>query len=101
MRTCDGFFEMLAASGLAVTYDEVRLRTGHSEVAPGSVSLETRFSRRIPMKVPIVSAAMDTVTESRMAIAIAKLGGIGVIHRAFDPVAQKEEARRVKYHLSG
>lgn len=101
MRKCDRFFDVLEASGLAVTYDEVRLRTGYSEVAPGSVSLETRFSRHVPIKVPIASAAMDTVTESRMAIAIAKLGGIGVIHRGLSPAAQKEEVRRVKFHLSG
>jgi IMP dehydrogenase len=101
MRKCNRFFELLAASGLAVTYDEVRLKTGFSKVAPGAVSLETRFSRRVSMKIPVASAAMDTVTESPMAIAMAKLGGIGVIHRNLTPSEQKEEVRRVKYHLSG
>jgi IMP dehydrogenase len=101
MRRCDKFFELLEASGLAVTYDEVRLKTGYSVVAPNAVCLKARFSRRVPMKIPIVSAAMDTVTESRMAIAMAKLGGIGVIHRNLSPEEQKEEVRRVKFHLSG
>jgi IMP dehydrogenase len=101
MRTCNGFFERMEAIGLAVTYDEVRLKTNYSRVPPTSVSLETRFSRRVPLKIPIVSAAMDTVTERKMAIAIAKLGGIGVIHRNLTPLEQKEEVRRVKYHLSG
>jgi IMP dehydrogenase len=101
MRNCSRFFENLAANGLAVTYEEVRLKTGYSEVSPGHVSLETRFSRRVPLKIPIASAAMDTVTESRMAIAMAKLGGIGIIHRSLPPAQQKEEVRRVKFHLSG
>lgn len=101
MRRCDRFFAFMEGLGLAATYDEVRLKTGHSTVPPASVSLETRFSRRVPMKIPVASAAMDTVTESRLAIALAKLGGIGVLHRNLTPSEQKEEARRVKFHLSG
>jgi IMP dehydrogenase len=101
MRKCDSFFEQLAKNGLAVTYDEVRLRTGHSKVMPGNVSLKSFFSRNVPLNVPIASAAMDTVTESKMAIAIAKLGGIGVIHRNLTPKEQSNEVQRVKFHLSG
>ena len=81
MRNCDRFFARMADLGQAVTYGEVRLKTDFSSVPPALVSLETRFSRRVSLKIPVVSAAMDTVTESRMAIAIAQLGGIGVIHR--------------------
>ena len=101
MRKCDNFFEHLAENGLAVTYDEVRLKTGHSKVMPSDVSLGSFFSRNVPLKIPIASAAMDTVTESRMAIAMAKLGGIGVIHRNFAPKEQSNEVQRVKFHLSG
>jgi hypothetical protein len=91
----------LDAHGLAVTYDEVRLRTGHSEVAPTAVSLETKFSRRVSMKIPVTSAAMDTVTESAMAIAMAQAGGLGVIHRNMTPERQSAEVRKVKKFESG
>ncbi len=101
MRKCEKFFETLAQSGLAVTYSEVRLQTDYSEVLPNEVSTEARFSRSVPMKIPISSAAMDTVTESRMAIALALLGGIGVVHKNLTPKQQGDEVRRVKYHLSG
>lgn len=101
MRQCEKFFILMERLGLAVTYDEVRLKTGYSDIDPSKVSLETRFSRQVPMKIPVVSAAMDTITESRLAIAIAKLGGIGVLHRNLTPEEQREEARRVKFHLSG
>lgn len=101
MRKCDNFFALMEASGLAVTYDEVRLRTGYSCVLPSSVSLRTKFSRELSLNIPIVSAAMDTVTESGLAIALAKLGGIGVIHRNLSPEQQQAEIWRVKHHLSG
>ncbi|MGC9599393.1 MAG: IMP dehydrogenase [Minisyncoccia bacterium] len=101
MRKCDKFFKELEALGLAVTYDEVRLKTDYSDVMPSATVLTSRFSRNVPLKIPITSAAMDTVTESRMAIAMAKLGGLGVIHRGFTPKEQSEEVRRVKFHLSG
>lgn len=89
------------AEGWAVTYDEVRLRTDHSDVEPMLVHLDSRFSRRVGLRIPLVSAAMDTVTEHAMAIAMAKLGGLGVIHRGLTPTEQLEHVRRVKYHLSG
>ncbi len=87
--------------GIALTFDDVRLKTGYSEVMPKEVSLETRFSRNIHLKIPIVSAAMDTVTEYEMAIELAKLGGIGIIHRGLTPEEQARQVARVKFHLNG
>jgi IMP dehydrogenase len=101
MRNVDAFFQKMDALALALTYDDVRLKTAYSEVDPREVNIETRFSRNIPLKCPIVSAAMDTVTESRMAIALAKIGGIGVIHKALQPEAQASQVKRVKLHLNG
>jgi IMP dehydrogenase len=101
MRKCDRFFVLQSRLGIVVTYEEVRLKTMYSEVEPNSANVESRFSRRVPLKIPIVSAAMDTVTESRLAIALAKAGGLGVIHKNLSPDDQREEVRRVKFHLSG
>ena len=67
--------------GQGLTYDDVLLVPAYSDVLPREVSIKTRFSRNISLNVPIVSAAMDTVTESKMAIAIAREGGIGVLHK--------------------
>ena len=75
-----------------LTYDDVLLVPGYSEVLPRTVSLETRFSRHIELKIPFVTAAMDTVTEATMAIAIAREGGIGVIHKN---MSIDEQARQV------
>ena len=75
-----------------LTYDDVLLIPAYSEVLPKSVSLQTRFSRNIVLNVPFVTAAMDTVTESAMAIAIAREGGIGVIHKN---MSIEEQARQV------
>ena len=95
------FFERREADGLALTYDDVRLRTGPSDVTAGEVDIRSRFSRNVELMTPLVSAAMDTVTESKMAIALAKLGGLGVIHAGLSVEHQKEEVRRVKLHLNG
>ena len=65
----------------ALTYDDVLLVPGYSNVLPREVNINSKFSKNISLNIPIVSAAMDTVTESRMAIAIAQEGGIGVIHK--------------------
>ena len=75
-----------------LTFDDVLLIPAYSEILPREVKLSTRFSRNITLNVPVVSAAMDTVTESALAIAIAREGGIGVIHKNM-PIA--EQARQV------
>ena len=75
-----------------LTFDDVLLVPAYSEVLPREVNLSTKFSRRIELNVPIVSAAMDTVTESQLAIAIAREGGIGVIHKN---MSIQEQARQV------
>ena len=79
-----------------LTFDDVLLVPKYSEVLPTQVDVRSKFSRNIPLGIPIVSAAMDTVTEHRMAVAMALNGGIGVIHRNLSPEAQAEEVKRVK-----
>ncbi len=96
----EAFFDRLEAEGTALTFDDVRLRTAPSEVSPKEVDTRSRFSRNVELKAPLVSAAMDTVTESKMAIAIAKLGGLGVIHAGLEPEVQRDHVRRVKLHLN-
>ena len=85
----------------ALTFDDVLLRPRHSSTLPRDVDVGTRLTRRIPLKLPILSAAMDTVTESRMAIAMAQLGGIGIVHKNLDIPAQASEVDRVKRSESG
>ncbi len=85
----------------ALTFDDVLLKPGHSEVLPAETDISTRLTRTIRLNLPIISAAMDTVTEARLAIAMAQAGGIGVIHRNLDPEAQAEEVRQVKKFESG
>ncbi|MGI9399983.1 MAG: IMP dehydrogenase [Rhizobiaceae bacterium] len=85
----------------ALTFDDVLLQPGHSEVMPGQVDISTTISRDIGLNLPILSAAMDTVTESRLAIAMAQAGGIGVIHRNLSPAEQAEQVRQVKKFESG
>jgi len=96
----DAFFEAMAAQCLALTYDDVRLKTGHSEVMPRAVDITSRFSRNVGLKCPIVSSPMDTVTESLMAIAMAMAGGLGIIHRNLTAEQQAAEVARVKSHLN-
>ena len=84
-----------------LTFDDVLLLPGFASVMPRDVSLHTRVARKIAIPLPIVSAAMDTVTESRLAIALAREGGIGIIHRALSPEAQAAEVDRVKKSESG
>ncbi|MEN3043622.1 MAG: IMP dehydrogenase [Candidatus Hydrothermales bacterium] len=83
-----------------LTFDDVLIKPGKSNVLPLETELKTKFSRNITLNIPFVSAAMDTVTESEMAIAIAQEGGIGVIHRNMSPDEQKEEVIRVKRYES-
>jgi len=89
------FTEKLDAP-LALTFDDVLLVPAASFVEPNEAVVNTRFSRNIPMNIPFVSAAMDTVTESAMAIALAREGGIGVIHRNMSAEQEEEEIHRVK-----
>jgi len=89
------------AEGIALTFDDVRLRTGYAEVMPDDVSLSTKFSKNVGLKIPIVSSPMDTVTGGKLAIELAKLGGIGVIHRNLNPEEQARQVSRVKHHLNG
>jgi IMP dehydrogenase len=85
----------------ALTFDDVLLRPGRSEVLPAETDISSQLTRSISLNLPILSAAMDTVTEARLAIAMAQAGGIGVIHRNLDPDAQAEEVRQVKKFESG
>ena len=87
--------------GEGLTYDDVLLVPAYSEVLPREVSIQTKFTRNISINVPIVSAAMDTVTESAMAIAIAREGGIGVLHKNMTIEQQAQEVRKVKRAESG
>ena len=84
-----------------ITFDDVLLVPAFSNVTPNMVKIQTKFSRNIPINIPIVSAAMDTVTESKMAIALARLGGIGVIHKNMSIARQAAEVRKVKRAESG
>src|SRR5690606_6238802 len=85
----------------ALTFDDVLLVPAHSLVLPKEVSLKTRLTRNIELNIPLVSAAMDTVTEARLAIAIAQEGGIGIIHKNMSILAQADEVRKVKKFESG
>src|SRR5438874_818483 len=85
----------------ALTFDDVLLLPAHSTVVPRDVSLQTRLTRSITLNIPLLSAAMDSVTEARLAIAIAQEGGLGVIHKNMSPRAQAAEVARVKRFESG
>ena len=92
---------MLRIAQQALTFDDVLLIPGYSEVLPKDVSLKTRITKGIELNLPLVSAAMDTVTEHRMAIALAQEGGIGIIHKNLTIEQQAAEVRRVKKFESG
>ncbi len=85
----------------ALTFDDVLLVPAHSTILPRDVSLATRVSRNIRLNIPLVSAAMDTVTEARLAIALAQEGGIGIVHKNLSPKAQAAEVAKVKRYESG
>ena len=85
----------------ALTFDDVLLEPAHSEVLPAEVEVTTRLTREIELGIPLLSAAMDTVTEANLAIAMAQHGGIGVIHRNLSPAAQADEVRKVKKFEAG
>ena len=85
----------------ALTFDDVLLIPAHSSVLPRDVSLQTKLTRNITLNIPLVSAAMDTVTEARLAIALAQEGGIGIVHKNLTPRQQAAEVAKVKRFESG
>src|SRR5438128_5693671 len=87
--------------GKALTFDDVLLVPAYSQVLPRDTDLSTPFTRNITINLPLVSAAMDTVTEARLAIAIAQEGGIGIVHKNLTPKQQAAEVARVKRYESG
>ena len=89
------------AKEMALTYDDVLIKPGFSEILPQETNTETKFSKNITLKIPIVSAAMDTVTEAPSAIVLAEEGGIGVIHKNLNPYRQAEEVEKVKKFEAG
>lgn len=92
---------MQAQQYTALTYDDVTLVTQYADFTPQQTDLRTKLTRNIALNVPFVSAAMDTVTEAPMAIAMALQGGIGILHKNLDPVAQRTHVKRVKFYLNG
>ena len=84
-----------------LTFDDVLLQPAASSVLPTEVQTKSRVTREIELGIPLLSAAMDTVTESRLAIAMAQLGGMGIIHRNMSPVEQAEQVHQVKKFESG
>jgi IMP dehydrogenase len=86
---------------IALTFDDVLIRPGASNVLPGEVDVTSRITRSIALNIPVISSAMDTVTEARLAIAMAQAGGLGVIHRNLDPEAQAAQVAQVKKFESG
>jgi IMP dehydrogenase len=98
-QPADSFFP--AQQEVALTYDDVTLATQYSEILPRDANLETILADRLHLQIPIISADMDTVTESRMAIAMALNGGLGLIHYNMPERQQLSEVTRVKYHVHG
>jgi len=90
MATVQGF----QAIREAYTFDDVLLKPGLSDILPSEADIRSHVTRAIPLNIPIIASAMDTVTEARMAIAMAQAGGVGVIHRNFDPKARRRRSGR-------
>ncbi|MCL1888664.1 MAG: IMP dehydrogenase, partial [Kiritimatiellaeota bacterium] len=93
------FMERFPLDGL--TFDDVTLTTRYAGFLPHETSLATRLTSRITLNIPFVSAAMDTVTEAHMAIHMAMLGGVGIIHKNLAPDVQASQVRQVKHYLNG
>ncbi|MHB8167439.1 MAG: IMP dehydrogenase, partial [Sulfuricella sp.] len=85
----------------ALTFDDVLLVPAYSNVLPRDASLATRLTREISLNIPLISAAMDTVTEARLAIALAQEGGVGIVHKNMTAAAQAAQVARVKRFESG
>src|SRR5216117_3740880 len=98
-QTADAFFS--SHKGLALTYDDVTLATLYSEILPRDTQLDTQLAEGLTLNIPIISADMDTVTESRMAIAMALNGGLGLIHYNMPERQQLSEVSRVKNNVHG
>ena len=98
-RKLDAFMNHWGHEGL--TFDDVSLETQYADFLPSVTDISSRFSRNVPLNIPFVSAAMDTVTGHEMAIAVARLGGIGVLHKNKAPEDQAKEVERVKHYLNG
>ena len=92
---------MLRIQAEALTFDDVSLVPAHSTVLPKDVSLATRLTRGLRLNLPIVSAAMDTVTEARLAVAMAQLGGIGILHKNMSAAEQARHVAQVKNFEAG
>ena len=92
---------MLRIAQEALTFDDVLIVPGHSQVLPHTAKLNTRLTRKVNLNIPLISAAMDTVSEARLAIALAQEGGIGFIHKNMSPEQQAEHVRQVKKYESG
>lgn len=99
-RKCDDFFRKQERQGLALGFGDIRLKAGYSEILPADTNLFSHFSRNIGINVPIISSPMDTVTGYKMAIAMAKFGGLGIIHKGLSPTEQAAQVAKVKHHLS-
>src|SRR5215469_13051443 len=98
-KSADAFFP--AYSGIGLTFDDITLATLYSEILPRETQLDTRLSEGLQLHIPIISSDMDTVTESRMAIAMALNGGLGLIHYNMPERLQLSEVSRVKHHVHG
>jgi IMP dehydrogenase len=98
-KAADDFF--ISCEGLALTYDDVSLATLYSEILPREANYDTLLAPGLHLHLPVVSADMDTVTESRMAISLALHGGLGLIHYNMPPKQQLSEVSRVKNHVHG
>src|SRR6478735_8252017 len=92
---------ILNDQSVALTFDDVLLQPRASDVLPGQADVSSRVTREISVKIPVISSAMDTVTEGRLAIAMAQAGGIGVIHRNTTPEAQASQVAMVKASPAG
>lgn len=101
MAQRDEFFRQLDHLCLSVAYEDIRLKTRYSDCMPHQVCLKSKFSRNVPLNVPIVSAPMDTVTEWQLAIEMAKRGGLGAIHKNLESSTQAEHVARVKHYMHG